>query len=281
VFSQRNAGAYGFGLVARTPVELPDLVEQAADATSVAVDWSHGAALFDAFERGDDRFVMAHRGAGLLDVVREPATIVCCLAQPITPAVFVHPIMTLPLSFLARWRGDATLHGGAFLHDDRAWVVTGEREAGKSALLARLAQRGVPIVADDLVVIEGYDVLAGPSCVDLRPDTAERIPEAEKVGVVGSRTRYRLRTPPAPARVPLGGICLLEWADSPPQLDLLRVEDSLRVLHRQHYAAELAPPEPRQTLTLLERPVWRFRRRRDWARADSTLDHLLEALRRS
>lgn len=278
--SERNPGAYGFGLVPTTALQLPDLPEQRSDATVVSVEWSCGAAVIDAYAVSEDRYLMANRRAGLLMVTREPATVVCALAQAITPEAFVHPILTLPLSFLAHWRGNATLHGGAFLHAGRAWVVTGEREAGKSTLLAQLAQRGVPIVADDLVVVDGHDVLAGPCCVDLRADTAARIPDARSIGVVGGRMRFRLRTPPSPVRVPLGGMCLLEWGDGAPALEPLPVEQRLRVLHWQHYAAEIGPPAPAQNLALLERPIWRFRRRRDWARADAALDHLLDALSR-
>lgn len=279
--SQRNGGAYGFGLVSADEFQLPDLLEQPPEAGIVSVDYRNGSAVTDAYVVGDDRYLMANRGGGRLEVTREPATVVCALPQAITPEAFVHPILTLPLSFLAYWRGNATLHGGAFLHVGRAWVVTGEREAGKSTLLAQLARRGVPIVADDLVVIDGQDVLAGPCCVDLRADTGRHFPRAQSIGVLGDRERYRLRTPPSPARVQLGGICLLEWADGSPALESLPLEQCLLLLHWQHYAAEIGPPVPEQSLALLEHPIWRFRRGRDWAQADAALDHLLDALARA
>ena len=276
--SEHNGGAYGFRLVPPASLALPNLSEQRPEATDVAVDWAFSSAIADVTAFDGDHYLMAHRGGGLLDVRRSPARIFYAVPRLTTPAAFVHPILARPMAFLARWRGNLTLHGGAFVHDGRAWVVTGRREAGKSALLAGLAQRGVPILSDDLVVIDGDDVLAGPCCVDLRTDTAARMPEAQSIGTVGGRTRYRLPTPPAPMSVPLGGICLLEWGDGAPELTRLPVEHSLRLLHGQHYATEIGPPEPEQNLALLERPIWRFQRERDWAHADATLDHLLGAL---
>ncbi len=276
--SEHNAGAYGFRLVPPGSLELPNLSEQRSDATGVAVDWACSSAIADTEEFDGDRYLKAHRGGGLLDVRRAPAMIFYAVPHLTTPAAFVHPILARPMAFLARWRGNITLHGGAFVHDGRAWVVTGQREAGKSALLAGLAQRGVPILSDDLVVIDGEDVLAGPCCVDLREDTAARAPEACNIGSVGGRMRYRLPTPPAPASVRLGGICLLEWGDGAPAVTLLPFAQSLRLLHRQHYATDIGPPEPEQNLALLDRPIWRFQRERDWAQADATLDHLLGVL---
>ena len=84
------------------------------------------------------------------------------------------------------------------------------------------SEQGVPIVADDLLAIDAGDVLAGPHCVDLRPDVArQRFSDAEPLGKVGNRERYRLEATPAPARNRLRGIFSVEWSSD----DTMAIEE--------------------------------------------------------
>jgi hypothetical protein len=275
-----NDGAYGFRLVPTDPdLLLPDLVTQTESAPAVGLSWLHGSGRVDRETVEDGAVLLIHRGGGCLHVTRDPPAIVAALPLPCSPAAIVHPLATMPLSFLAHWRGRATLHGGAFLLAGRAWVLSGEQEAGKSSMLATLAQWGVPIVADDLVVIDGEEICAGPACVDLRPDTATRFPAARSLGIVGGRERFRLSTPRAPARVPLGGVCVLAWSDDDDAcIEPLAVEECLALLHAQHYAGRIGPPDPHQTMAILGKPMWRFTRSRSWDGAEAALAQLLTVL---
>jgi hypothetical protein len=277
-----NVGAYGFRLVPSDPeLRLPDLVQQAESAPPVRLDWRRGSGCVDRETVDDGAFLMVHRRGGYLSVMRDPPTIVAALPLPSSAAAIVHPLATMPLSFIAHWHGCATLHGGAFMHAGRAWVLCGEQEAGKSSMLAELARRGVPIVADDLVVIDGAEVCAGPRCVDLRPDAAAHFPAACSLGVVSGRERFRLPTPPAPARVPLGGLCVLAWSegdDRDASVEALAVEECIALLYAQHYAGRIGPPNPHLAMELLGRPMWRFTRSRSWSDGGRALDQLLAVL---
>jgi hypothetical protein len=273
-----NAGAYGFRMVVPEGQEpLPDLAGVAEDAPSVCLSWSQGVADEQAYEVGPRRFRMSTPGGGSLEVDGEAGTISAVLPEPVSAAAMVHPLATMPMSFLARWHGAATLHGGAFVHEGRAWVLSGEPMAGKSSMLAALAGDGVPILADDLVVVFDGQVASGPRCVDLRPDVADRTPGARPLGEVAGRERFRLSTAPAPARAPLAGIVVLGWADDPAGDPApLGTRERLEILHEQDYSVRLGPPDPELVFGLLDVPMWRLSRARDWREARAASDQLLE-----
>ena len=217
--------------------------------------------------------VIAERFGGLIRVRRSPAQVELVLPNAVSVEAIIHPIATTPLALLASWRGDATIHGGAFVHAGRAWVVCGRRGAGKSTLLAAIARRGSQILADDLVVVTGGRVLAGPSSVDLRPDAVARFPEARSMGVVVDRTRHRLATEGAPASAELGGICLLEWCENArPAATQMTTAEKVDLLHSQHYAGRLGPPSAKNVFDLLEHPMWKVTRRRSWSSTDATIE---------
>ena len=56
----------------------------------------------------------------------------------------------------------------AFVFGSLAWAVVGGREAGKSSLLAALAARDLPVLADDLVISDSHQAFCGPRTIDLR-----------------------------------------------------------------------------------------------------------------
>jgi hypothetical protein len=271
-----HSGAYGFRLVYVDPeITLPDLLELDGRADKVLLSASYAPAERDVYDVAEGRVRLAARGRGSLDVTREPRSIVLKLQEPPSPEALVHPLVTAPLAILSRWRGDSTLHGGAIYVDGTAFSVCGGRTAGKSSLLATLAGRSIPIMADDLVVVADGVVHAGPSCVDLRPDTAERF-GARPLGLVGGRPRFRLTTPPSPSAAPLGGFFELAWSDeSAPVVEELTPSEKLRLLHAQEYAGIVGPPQPEATFDLLELPMWRLHRPRDWARTDAAAALLL------
>ena len=192
-------------------MQFPHLPAAEDGAENIEFSWRHASALYDAREVSSEHMRMSYQRGGQMVATRDPASVVIEVPQPLSIAAIVHPIATLPLSVFARWHGHMTLHGGAFLNAGAAWAICGDQTAGKSSALAMLGSRGVPILSDDLVVIAGHEVLCGPRCVDLRPDVAARFANAESLGVVGSRERFRLPTAEAPPRAPLGGIVVLEW----------------------------------------------------------------------
>jgi hypothetical protein len=242
----------------------------------VLLEHHHAALRADVEVREENRIATGRRGDSLLEVRGDPAAIRIDLPETVSDEALVHPLLTVPISILARWRGDLTLHAGAFEHAGRAWGVVGGREAGKSTTLARLSQRGCPLLADDLLVLDGDDVRAGPTCVDLRPDVAQRIPGARSMGEVGGRERFRLSTPEGAVRASLAGIFLLEWGqDEGVRVDQIAPPEALQVIFRQEYIALLGPTDPAKVLELMKAPMWRVSRPRDWSRADEVIDEVL------
>lgn len=275
---QDHLGAYGFRLVPLDRrIHLPGLIHVPEDADEVVLSWRQGETLDDGLEVRDDRVTIAARGHLTMEVTRLPPHVEVRLPDPPNPEALVHPLATTPLAVLARWRGNPSLHAGAFLSDRGAYVLCGHRQAGKSTTLAMLAQRGLPIVADDLVVIDGSDVLSAPACVDLRGDAALRFPEARFLGTIGARDRYRMSTPAAPARVPLRGLFLLEWGTDPePEVEPLSVRERAAAMHGFDYAAFVGLPPGEVLLELLALPMWRLKRARSWSSAEAAVGKLLD-----
>jgi hypothetical protein len=196
--------------------------------------------------------------------------------RPIGPDELVHPHLSKAAAVFAVWTGRAAIHAGAFVHAGRAWGVLGAREAGKSTLLARLALAGVPVVADDLLVVrEDLAVHPGPRCIDLRPASAERIASARTVPSRQGQ-RSRLPLPPIDAAVPLGGWVVLEWGpdtavERAPASELLH-----NLVWRRLYG--LTPPRAEIMLDLTALPALRFARARDWDAEAEAIERLLTAV---
>ena len=275
-----SSGAYGFRLHypdTLDPSNLVDLVPLDASLPEVKVRWRYATTIVDVEEIGDDRVVYGVRGATTFDVRRDPPVVRMDFPAPVPPGALVHPLLTVGMSILARWRGDVTLHAGAFETFQGGWGVIGAREAGKSSILASIGARGFPVVADDLLTIQAGHVWAGPSCVDLRPDTAAHFPEARYMGFVGNRPRHRLTTPRGSARVPLRGFFLLDWHDrSGVSLERVPAAQRLRSLYRQEYIRLVGYSEPRELVPLVALPCWRVSRARDWSATAETVDRVLE-----
>ncbi|MFJ2081958.1 hypothetical protein ACIOBK_05385 [Micromonospora chokoriensis] len=184
---------------------------------------------------------------------------------PLAPDVLAHPYLAPVAVVVNRWAGRESFHAGAFVQAGRAWVVLGGRTAGKSTLLAALAARDVPVLADDIVVCDGEDVLAGPRCVDLR----EPIPGlGMATREVRDATRLRITLPAVAPRLPLGGWIFLHWGEGP-ALTPVGPADLLARLAGRRSLPELAS-DPAALLTLASRPGYDLTRPRDWAALDAT-----------
>jgi hypothetical protein len=278
----KERGVYGFRLATRDhETELPHLGPIDAGAATVSVDWRHATVLTERQRIDDDCVSIGRRNGAGLEVRRDPPSVMIESPEFPTPESLVHPFLTVPMSILARWRGDLTLHAGGFFAHGHAWAVLGPKEAGKSTMLAELGLHERPLLADDLLVLTEHVVRAGPACVDLRPDVAMHIPGARFLGEVGERPRYRLSTLHGPARAQLGGFFLLDWSDNRHvSVEPIPVGESLRIVYEHEYLGFLGPADPRKILDLLEVPMWRVRRPRDWSFTDAAIDRMLEVTAR-
>ncbi|HEX6596847.1 MAG TPA: hypothetical protein VF045_07925, partial [Acidimicrobiales bacterium] len=88
-------------------------------------------------------------------------------------ADLLHPYLAPAAALVWRWGGHEALHAGAFAGRAGAVLLLGAKAAGKSTTLAWLADAGVPVLSDDLAVIDGAEVLAGPRSIDLRPESTQ------------------------------------------------------------------------------------------------------------
>jgi len=189
---------------------------------------------------------------------RSPPRVEFIMPTPLASKAIVHPFLSGVVPIHCHWMGRTSLHGGAFIHDNRAWAILGDREGGKSTLLAQLAAQGLAIVADDLVVIEDDMVYAGPRSIDLRVNPAQGMGPAELIGRVGARERWRIQLGPVPSQVPLGGFFFLEWSERSEIRRLGGVERMLRISAGRSLMLPL--PDPMTLPRLAALPGWAVRR---------------------
>lgn len=215
---------------------------------------------------------------GCVRIDRNPLTARLTSATGFSDEVIVHPELSSVASIAGHWLGRTVFHAGAFLTGTGAWAVLGAREAGKSTLLASLANKGVGIVTDDVMVVHADQVYAGPRCVDLREGAAQWLGQGEEIGTSGPRHRWRVRVDPIPAVVSLRGWILPEWND------LIRVEPvpvaSRLPILCDNLAIKRPPADPEHLLDLSLLPILRFQRPRRWEVMDSAAAALLDTLSR-
>ncbi len=137
----------------------------------------------------------------------------------------VHPLLGRVASQIALAHGADAMHAGAVAGRTGAWAVIGAKGAGKSTLLASLNEIGVPIVTDDVLVFAGSAVMAGPRCIDLRPDT-ERF--GLGVAVRPNDPRNRIMLPPIASEHHLAGLIHLEWSSAETAIEPLDHREAIR-----------------------------------------------------
>ncbi|MFF0152999.1 hypothetical protein [Micromonospora sp. NPDC005203] len=197
-----------------------------------------------------------------LDRLRGTATF---YGPPLTPDVLAHPYLAPVATTLNRWVGRETFHSGAFVLAGRAWAVLGPRTAGKSSLVAALAARGVPILTDDILVVDRADALAGPRCVDLRqPVPGVALPAR----AVRGGERLRVALPPITSRVPLGGWFFLRWGAAVTRTRLPGASLLARLAGLRSFGQ--LPSDAAALLSIAALPAWELTRPRDWAALDDT-----------
>jgi hypothetical protein len=270
--SETPRGAYGLrfdGLDA-------GLVLQAIDASATSMEISVVAELPSA--TGPHVTLPYVDGTVLIEL--DPIRISLRLDAARSAAELVHPYLSAPAAIVNRWLGREPLHAGAIVLDDQAWGVLGGREAGKSTTMAQFSLFGVDIVTDDLLVVDGGLVHAGPRCIDLRAGAAERLEVGEPLGVVGTRERWRLQLTPVAPTVPLAGFIHLEWGE---EFAIERLPVAERPGRLVHQAAALLVGDPSASvlLDLAALPTFVYRRPADWARGGEVVERLLDHLRRA
>ncbi len=171
-------------------------------------------------------------------------------------ADLLHPYLTPGAALVWQWAGREALHAGAVAIGGAAVLVIGRKEAGKSTTLAWLAEHhDAPVMADDLAVIQGDRVVAGPRSIDLRTEAA--VPGAV---VVREGDRRRVTLPAVPASLPIAGSVVLGWGERP-AIEPLDAEARLRALASERTFHRLRG-DPAAILDIAARPMFGLSRPR-------------------
>lgn len=225
---------------------------------------------------GPDRAVLRSEPAGRIEIDRVNRRTTFFRPEPMSPEGLVHPYLASTAAIASHWLGRTPFHAGAFVLDGRAWGVLGTREMGKSSLLLGLHMRGVPVVTDDVVVVDGPRVYSGPRCLDLREPAAEHFRTGQPLGKVGRRERWRVDLPEIASDFPLAGWVLLGWSD---HVAIEPIEGSRRLAPLASNRALVAPgTAPRALLDMATLPVVLFGRPKGWGSLAMGLELLLRAL---
>jgi hypothetical protein len=267
----RGYGAYGLELIGLPQPDLLVPVPSSRSWPNVRVqsrfgDGDEGPGYADP-ERADIALPDGERA--LLDRAQGSATFL--LRSREDDGRLVHPHLTAPGTVFAWWHGREAFHAGALVTPAGAWALLGEREAGKSSMLAGLALAGRPILTDDVLVVDGELALAGPRCVDLRenalgPDALDGMTSPVRGG------RHRLPLGPVEPEVPLRGWVLLSWGDELSMRPLSPTE-RLELLSEQR---NVQGADPDSLLRLACLPAWELQRPPDWATFEAAVHMVLE-----
>lgn len=278
VFSPASAGgAYGFSLAG-----VDGARELLVDAPT---DWPllelrcrvDDGPLPDREVVSDQRAELLLTAGGWVAIERASLRAEYVLPRDVSPGALVHPHLAPVAAIASRWLGRESFHAGAVVIGDGAWGVLGDKEAGKSSTLAWLALAGHPVLADDLVVLDGGSVLAGPRSIDLREPSALQLGVGEPLGRIGLRNRWRLQLPPAPTALPLRGWIVLTWGDGPPSLHALEGAARLQAI-LPHRAVRLTPTDPGRLVALSALPCHELCRPRAWSSLPDAADLLARSL---
>jgi hypothetical protein len=269
-------GAYGFWIVG-VPGADALLVDAPLRWPRLEVDVVVTSKPPPARERVDETTaVLLPRSGGWVSMDRTAGRATLSLPARPAPGALVHPHLASVAVVSAHWLGRETFHAGGFVAGGKAWGLLGEKEAGKSSFLASLSREGIPILCDDVLVLDDLTALAGPRSIDLRPDAATRIGAGEPMGVVGTRERWRLALEPISAELPLGGWVTLGWGEET-SVRPLRGSDRLVALGG-HRATSLYPPRPETLIELSSLPMIELQRPRRWDLAAEVAQRLLAAV---
>jgi hypothetical protein len=228
-------------------------------------------------EIGDRRAIVPLIGGGRATVNRDPPEAVFNLQRLLSEDEIAHPYLGPVAALHAHWLGRATFHGGALLLGERAFGLLGSRQAGKSSLLAEANRRGIPVLADDLLVVEGQNVFAGPRSLDLREPAARHFGMGRPLGVTGLRERWRVDLEEVPNRAPLAGWIFLN--SSAATIRPVGAAERLAWL-ASNRSVKVNPADPSPLLGLAALPAIELSRADTWNELSELFDALVEAISR-
>ena len=266
-----HRGAYGIAVAGLEP-ESRLLVPAEPDWPSVRIVVGARAAVGNGAVLDDDMAWYPDAPGGRVEVDRRAGVASFTGVAGLTPDQIVHPRLGMLAALYAQWvPGRTAFHAGGFVADDRAWGVVGGRQDGKSTLMAALALAGMPVLADDTLVVEGHQCLVGVRCVDLRPDAAARLGVDGAAATVRRGARARLVLPDAPRAAPLAGWLFLRWADELAVRELDPGERIRRIGRSQGWHRR-GVTDPARLLELASMPAWELSRPPDWTELPRVVD---------
>lgn len=275
--TQRSADPGAYGLTVHGLERSRGLLPKAAhDWPTVRIESrrSEGGGRPPQCLDGDQSVIWTRDGGhALLDRRRRTAT--AFHARILGSQELIHPLLAYAGAVFGHWLGRFAFHAGTLVAGGRAWALLGERESGKSTLLAAAAAEGCEVLADDTLVLEDRRAFAGPRCIDLRDPAPEKLGLRDRVAPVRTPVRYRLTVPQIASEVPLGGWIHLAWGDS---VAMKRIPPSERL---ERLASLRAWQPERDALALLDLaalPAFELRRPRSWKLLPRATETVLETV---
>lgn len=240
------AGAYGFRLPG---VEIGWL------GVSGAADWP-------------EVLCKRERSPDVPELVLDPDALELRVRADIPHNELVHPLLGRVGAHLALARGGDAMHAGAVAGVGGAWAVIGAKGAGKSTLLASLGHASVPILTDDVLVFRDGAAMAGPRCIDLRPDVSRF---GLGIAVRPDDPRNRISLPPIAAEHPLAGLIHLEWSLAETTIEPVDHREAIKRLLILR-SDKGYPRDPRSVLELAALPTLVLRRPRSMNGLDASVE---------
>jgi hypothetical protein len=194
-----------------------------------------------------------------------------------TPDTRVHPMLSLVACAATLERGGDCLHAGAVHTPDGVIAVLAPTGGGKTSTMAYLAfEAGLGVFTDDHLNLRDGLAHAGPGCLDLRPDAADRLDLRHRGEPVRAGGRVRLAlTPPALLSAPVVRTVVLEWGDAE-RVDPVPPRERLSLLCAAR-TAPLVAGGLGVPLALAALPMRRVVRRRTFDRLPWTAQAVLAA----
>ena len=261
-------GAYGFELLGIGGDAAAQLVQPEPDWPPLEIERHTGVAAPRRSTIDTARAEIALAAGDLVVVQRDPLRATYTTAEPLSDEALVHPYLAPAAAIAGYWLGREAFHAGAVVLGGGVWAILGDKESGKSSLLAELARQGHSVFADDAVMLEGVTVFAGPRSIDLRREPATELGAGEPIGVVGDRERWRLRLGHVESTSRLRGWVFLSWGDSV-ELTAASGGERLQQLLDHRMIKGLPPPDPQLLLELSDVPAFRLSRPRLWSQLET------------